>query len=77
MSKEYVERVINWVKERNPGEVEFHQTVEEVLTSDGLLCKLKSYKNLTLPSFANALLIFQGFCYTDSVRNKEGRHCHG
>ena len=33
MSKEYVERVINWVKERNPGEVEFHQTVEEVLTS--------------------------------------------
>ena len=33
MSKEYVERVINWVKERNPGEIEFHQTVEEVLTS--------------------------------------------
>ena len=33
MSKEYVERVINWVKERNPGEVEFHQTIEEVLTS--------------------------------------------
>ena len=33
MSKEYVERVINWVKERSPGEVEFHQTVEEVLSS--------------------------------------------
>ena len=33
MSKEYVERVINCVKERNPGEIEFHQTVEEVLTS--------------------------------------------
>ena len=33
MSKEYVERVINWVKERNPGELEFHQTIEEVLSS--------------------------------------------
>ncbi|MBR3261039.1 MAG: NADP-specific glutamate dehydrogenase, partial [Firmicutes bacterium] len=29
----YVERVIEECKKRNPGEVEFHQTVEEVLTS--------------------------------------------
>ncbi|MGN0711562.1 MAG: NADP-specific glutamate dehydrogenase [Anaerovoracaceae bacterium] len=29
----YVERVIAQCKENNPGEVEFHQTVEEVLTS--------------------------------------------
>jgi len=29
----YVERVIEETKKRNPGEVEFHQTVEEVLTS--------------------------------------------
>lgn len=29
----YVERVIEECKRRNPGEVEFHQTVEEVLTS--------------------------------------------
>ena len=30
---DYVERVIVLCKEKNPGEVEFHQTVEEVLTS--------------------------------------------
>ena len=29
----YIERVIEQVKAKNPGEVEFHQTVEEVLTS--------------------------------------------
>ncbi|MBR4091964.1 MAG: NADP-specific glutamate dehydrogenase, partial [Mogibacterium sp.] len=29
----YVERVIEQCKKNNPGEVEFHQTVEEVLTS--------------------------------------------
>ncbi len=29
----YVERVIELCKQKNPGEVEFHQTVEEVLTS--------------------------------------------
>ena len=29
----YVERVIEQCKANNPGEVEFHQTVEEVLTS--------------------------------------------
>lgn len=29
----YVERVIEQCKQKNPGEVEFHQTVEEVLTS--------------------------------------------
>ena len=29
----YIERVIDQVKTKNPGEVEFHQTVEEVLTS--------------------------------------------
>ena len=29
----YVERVIDECKKHNPGEVEFHQTVEEVLTS--------------------------------------------
>ncbi|MBR2748725.1 MAG: NADP-specific glutamate dehydrogenase, partial [Firmicutes bacterium] len=29
----YVERVIEECKKNNPGEVEFHQTVEEVLTS--------------------------------------------
>ena len=28
----YVERVIDECKKHNPGEVEFHQTVEEVLT---------------------------------------------
>ena len=29
----YVERVIELCKQKNPGEVEFHQTVEEVLSS--------------------------------------------
>lgn len=29
----YVERVIEECKKNNPGEPEFHQTVEEVLTS--------------------------------------------
>ena len=29
----YVERVIELCKQKNPGEVEFHQTVEEVLLS--------------------------------------------
>ena len=29
----YVERCIELCKQKNPGEVEFHQTVEEVLTS--------------------------------------------
>ena len=29
----YVERVIEQCKANNPGELEFHQTVEEVLTS--------------------------------------------
>ena len=29
----YVERVIELCKKNNPGEIEFHQTVEEVLTS--------------------------------------------
>ena len=29
----YVERVIEQCKKNNPGEVEFHQTVEEVLSS--------------------------------------------
>ena len=29
----YVERCIELCKQKNPGETEFHQTVEEVLTS--------------------------------------------
>ena len=29
----YVERCIELCKQKNPGEVEFHQTVEEVLSS--------------------------------------------
>ncbi|MCD6573018.1 MAG: glutamate dehydrogenase, partial [Thermoplasmata archaeon] len=32
-AKEYVENIIEKVKEKNPGEKEFHQTVTEVLTS--------------------------------------------
>ncbi len=31
MSNQYIERVIEDCKKNNPGEVEFHQTVEEVL----------------------------------------------
>ena len=30
---DYIERVIKECEEKNPGEVEFHQTVEEVLRS--------------------------------------------
>ena len=33
MSNKYIERVIEDCKKNNPGEVEFHQTVEEVLHS--------------------------------------------
>ena len=33
MSNKYIERVIEDCKKNNPGEVEFHQTVEEVLRS--------------------------------------------
>lgn len=33
MSNQYIERVIEECKKNNPGEVEFHQTVEEVLRS--------------------------------------------
>ena len=31
--KAYIEGVVEQVKQRNPGEVEFHQTVSEVLES--------------------------------------------
>ena len=34
----YVERVIELCKQKNPGELEFHQTVEEVLTSLAPVC---------------------------------------
>ncbi len=35
----YVERVIELCKQKNPGEIEFHQTVEEVLTSLAPVCE--------------------------------------
>ena len=35
----YVERCIELCKQKNPGEVEFHQTVEEVLTSLAPVCE--------------------------------------
>ena len=34
----YVERVIELCKQKNPGEIEFHQTIEEVLTSLAPVC---------------------------------------
>ena len=33
MSNNYVQKCIELCEKKNPGEVEFHQTVEEVLTS--------------------------------------------
>ena len=33
MSNNYVQKCIDLCKQKNPGEVEFHQTVEEVLSS--------------------------------------------
>ena len=35
----YVERVIELCKQNNPGELEFHQTVEEVLASLAPVCE--------------------------------------
>ena len=46
---DYIERVIEQVKAKNPGEPEFHQTVEEVLTSlEPVVAKHPEYEEMGL-----------------------------
>ena len=45
----YTEKIIEIVKKRNPGELEFHQAVTEVLGSlEPVLKKNKRYKNASI-----------------------------